>query len=326
MALLCLLCLSLQLLRGASANGGYEEEEELATRVARIGPGPHAAVILFTHLRRCGGTFLEEVVLKPFAKPALVCKEGGLARHHRMDSENQQSMSQALSKTALVWRHCPFGLHQLLPENRAYVYLTVMREPAARMASWFAYCDRYSPDKCKTGKFAGNSRLAAFYRRRREKLSQLERSGEFREMTTFHPDWLEFALDDNYATRMICGGDAHDAPPPIGEDSLACAVDNLRTHYAFVGTLERRDESLCVLFRVLGIPKFAQEAARASAHSPHRKQLQRRGPTTDTSSHNLPEDFQSEFASYIRLDDQLYATATRTLERHLSIFPDCSHS
>ena len=58
---------------------------------------------------------------------------------------------------ALVWRHCPFGLHTLLDPTpklpqQHYVYVTMMREPLARMISWFAYCDKYSPNKCNAGK------------------------------------------------------------------------------------------------------------------------------------------------------------------------------
>ena len=66
-------------------------------------------------------------------------------------------------------------------------------------------------------------------------------------LATFHPNWLEFALDDNYATRMICGGDMHDHAVPLPSSALDCAVDNLNYHYAFVGALERQAESLCVL-------------------------------------------------------------------------------
>ena len=56
---------------------------------------------------------------------------------------------------------------------------------------------------------------------------------------TFHPNHLEFTLDDNYHTRMICGPPAHDYPIPIGQVHTACALKNLDREYLLVGITER---------------------------------------------------------------------------------------
>ena len=32
-----------------------------------------------------------------------------------------------------------------------HVYVTLLRDPLERMFSWFAYCHKYSPNKCNTG-------------------------------------------------------------------------------------------------------------------------------------------------------------------------------
>ena len=64
---------------------------------------------------------------------------------------------------------------------------------------------------------AGESPASRFYSARRRK-DQQEKDGFEKAMTnprapppsgTFHPDNLEFRLDDNYQTRMVCGPPAH---------------------------------------------------------------------------------------------------------------------
>jgi len=41
-----------------------------------------------------------------------------------------------LGSAALQWRHCPFGLHELLPPKTPHVYITMLRDPLDRMLSW----------------------------------------------------------------------------------------------------------------------------------------------------------------------------------------------
>ena len=287
-----------------------EERSMTVPVVSAVGSGPTGTIILFTHLRRCGGTFLEEALLKPHVKAlgvkALLCKEGELARHHRLAPEQRSPYRAALREASLVWRHCPYGVHSLLGRARPYAYVTMLRRPSERMVSWFAYCDRYSPDKCKTGKTfggRGDKRVIVFYEARQRKYHSLDHERR-KTSSTFHEDWLEFALDDNYAVRMICGADAHDASVPLPDTALDCAKKHLRHHYAFVGTLERRDESLCLLTKVLGIP---------NTKAPSSEKL--RGPTTHTQA--APANFLTQFSAYLRLDDQLYELADSLLEARL---------
>lgn len=309
----------------AGAGGNATAAVPRPRSVAGLGPAPKA-IVLFTHLRRCGGSFLEDTLLKPhvvanrLGKP-LLCKEGELARHARLGARSRAKFAAALERAPLVWRHCPFGSHALLGRDRPYVYVTVVRRPLARMASWFAYCDTYSKDKCHTAPYAprgGGSKMLQFYDARRRKYQavppakiEAARRGEAKTLSTFHPNWLEFALDDNYATRMLCGGDAHDHAVPLPVAARDCAIANLRTQYAFVGALERQSESLCVLSSLLGAT-----AAATSGDA-------RKGPTTHTSAANHPADFVEAFSRYVAHDDVVYAEATSLLDAHLAVFPRC---
>ena len=190
--------------------------------VAAVGAGPGGAILLFTHIRRAGGTVLEDQVLKPALKrlglkPAL-CKEGDLARHHRGTAKQRAGWAAELASASLVWRHCPYGAHALLAAGRPYVYLAMLRAPAERMASWEAYCSKYSPGKCNTpakllkaakapagGKGAPRpSDAAAFYAARR--MAYEQGGGDTPRAApkgkVFHENQLEYALDDNYQARV----------------------------------------------------------------------------------------------------------------------------
>ena len=253
----------------------------------------------------------------------MLCKEGELARHARLAAPARRKFAADLDKAPLVWRHCPFGVHDLLGAARPYVYVTMLRLPFARMASWFAYCTTYSKDKCHTAPYkqrdAAESKMLAFYGARRRKYDafppakvEAARAAPVAKLATFHPNWIEYALDDNYATRMVAGGPMHDHPVPLPAAALDAARDHLRTQYAFVGTLERQAESLCVLGALVGAPVAKVQGDK------------HRGPTTHTKSKDHPADFLAKFADYARLDAELYKEADALLEAHVAdAFPQC---
>lgn len=279
--------------------------------------------ILFTHIRRAGGTTLEDYILKPFVKStkrkAYLCKEGTLARHYRMTAHQLATFKGPVISAALVWRHCPFGLHEIMPKEAPHVYITVIRSPLVRMLSWFAYCDKYSPNKCHAGgDFAnkgppGASKASKFYQARK---ALYDKAGKdvLRKVTsfeTFHPNVLEYALDDNYQTRMICGPDAHDHAVPIGAEHLACALRNLDRHYAVVGITERYEETSCVLSQSLKIPlpRFKNDKA-----------------TTGSKRSQLPSDFVDKWKHYAALDEVLYDYANARLDEDSIRHSQCTQT
>ena len=99
---------------------------------------------------------------------------------------------------------------------------------------------------------------------------------------------------------------------PLPAAALDAARDHLRTQYAFVGTLERQAESLCVLGALVGAPVAKVQGDK------------HRGPTTHTKSKDHPADFLAAFADYARLDAELYKEADALLEAHVAdAFPQC---
>jgi len=106
---------------------------------------PHDSTLFFTYLRRTSGTSLENFVLIPLSNttghPGLNCKENFHARFYEMEppspyprAEDMMKILRAQIKASpLQYRHCPYGLHKYLPKSRPYSYITVLREPFARM-------------------------------------------------------------------------------------------------------------------------------------------------------------------------------------------------
>jgi hypothetical protein len=122
-------------------SGGGCPEGDWACSLAAI--KRKQGIILFTHIRRAGGTVLEEYVLKPFVKSQgkgrkdYLCREGELGRFYLMARAERKAFAADLGTSALQWRHCPFGLHELLPPAVPHVYITMLRDPFDRMLSWY---------------------------------------------------------------------------------------------------------------------------------------------------------------------------------------------
>jgi hypothetical protein len=212
------------------------------TRTAPLGPAPKA-IVLFTHLRRCGGSFVEDALLKPHAKrlgsKPLLCKEGALARLQRLAHPLRRQFKRQLEEAPLVWRHCPFGAHELLGEERPYVYITMLRKPYSRMASWFAYCDKYSRDKCHTAPYQvhGGSKILNFYQARKRKYDSIEpskldtaRNAPVINAQTFHPNWLESVWKSTSASGAPDNSSLSHFPAMTRPSWLGRAVRNRHRH------------------------------------------------------------------------------------------------
>jgi len=197
-----------------------------------------------------------------------------------------------------------------------HVYVTMLRDPLERMMSWFAYCNKYSPNKCNAGKdfknkgAPGESVASRFYTARR-KLYDTTKTPSGPPQGTFHPNHLEYTLDDNYHTRMICGPPAHDHPIPIRPEHTACALQNLDREYLFVGITERYQESLCVMADMLGIKNTAFKNDKA---------------TTGSKKSSMPEDFLTKWKPYAASDELLYEYANARLDESLLSRSKCQTS
>ena len=114
----------------------------------------------------------------------------------------------------------------------------------------------------------------------------------------FHSNHLEYTLDDNYQTRMICGPPAHDHPIPISSEHLDCALRHLE-EYTVVGVMERFEETLCVLSSALGIERPVLES------DPY---------ATGARGAPIPPDLAGRWKQYVVHDEALLARANTRLD------------
>ncbi len=161
---------------------------------------------------------------------------------------------------------------------------------------------------------AGESPASRFYRARRQLYLEGKEAFDLNHggavSGTFHPNNLEYRLDDNYMTRMICGPPAHDSPIPLSKQHLDCAMNRFEQEYAFIGVIERYKESVCVLTQILDIPASFQKVKNDKA-------------TTGTKSKDIPPDFERNWASYAAHDSILYTAANHRLDLDLRKYPKC---
>jgi hypothetical protein len=257
----------------------------LATRYSglrpSIGSSPHTVV--FTHVPKTGGTTLDHIMaavaaaLHKQASRIRSPRRGVLARAERdqrllnfdplsderlVIHDHQSGNLKPLSDDQLETHdylsgHFPFGIHRRLP--RPVVYVTLLRDPFARLLSQV----RFGVDHRKWPRDASVDALIEQGR-----------------------------LVDNLQTRQIAG--IADRGTPCTAATLATAIENLRSHYAVVGTTERFDETLKALITLLGWPDIAYSNRQVSV-SP--------------SDPGLESKVRFAAERYFGLDMELYATA-----------------
>ncbi|MBE9060264.1 sulfotransferase family 2 domain-containing protein [cf. Phormidesmis sp. LEGE 11477] len=184
--------------------------------------------IIFLHIQKTGGITIQRILRRELG-PSLS------TRVLRAVSAERQSLS--LEKAASAKRfedgffvgHCCFGIQRYLPQP--FTYITMLREPVSRVISLYYY----SIDN-----------PTAYYHRH-----AVNKSLE------------EFALNtqlmelDNGQVRFIAGDEKSlfINRTPIGEcntDLLETAKENIDQHFSFVGLTEQFDQSMLLLYRMMG--------------------------------------------------------------------------
>jgi len=177
--------------------------------------------LLFLHVPKNGGTTLRSIVDLQYG-PASV-----LTYYNQTDRQLLDNVPYMLLKPDLPYRaligHFHFGVHDPLPERVRYV--TLLREPIARTISEYHERLATGPTRAELAKPDGTYLSLA---------EALER----------YPEHY-----DNQQVRYIAGVREGRA---VNEKDLARALANLDGHFAFVGTVERFDESLLLMGRRLG--------------------------------------------------------------------------
>ena len=185
--------------------------------------GADDCCVVFVHLPRTGGTTVAKVLDRKYRSRVLhletlwkpLASVGDLPFDER-------------AAARVVTGHVHYGVHEYIP--RECVYVTMLREPVARIASMYRF-------------IRGNPKHWLH-----DELVRSEMGLE---------EFAETAADpgvDNHQTRLIAGigsGEFGQPQSELGADALETAKRNLRA-FEVVGLTERFDESFILLRRALG--------------------------------------------------------------------------
>jgi hypothetical protein len=192
----------------------------------KIDLGDHT--LIFTHIPKTAGTTLDHILVG-------MASVRGLSRRRAMGTiygqfhgagkgdamrEFETWPHEDVAGCRYLSGHLPYGPHRHL--RRPYFYVTILREPVARLLSQFRFGVRRGGWTAATP------------------MQELIRQG---------------LMAENLQTRQIAG--LVDPRAPCTGETLELALSNLRSHYTVVGTSERFDETLKLLVTLLGWPEIA---------------------------------------------------------------------
>jgi hypothetical protein len=191
-----------------------------APRTLRICPrarclGP---TVLFTHIPKTAGTAFREAIAANYDHAEIAylypTVPGLLAKDLRaLPVEQRRSFR-------MVIGHFQFGMHEALPQECEYI--TIVREPSARILSHYAYLKKVQP-----GLLDENGRLMPL-----EEIFERQLTVDF----------------DNAMVRIFSGVDQRVFPAgTLTRDIFDRAVHNLRTAFTFVGHQETSAASFAML-------------------------------------------------------------------------------
>ncbi len=177
--------------------------------------------LIFLHLPKNGGTTLHSILSRWYRGSESF--DIRVIDHVRLNTEEFLALPESRrNKIKLLKGHMQFGLHKYL--NEPVDYITILREPCERIISFYNYV----------------------LRRPNHRLYQAV-AGENMSLNEF-VNWASDGDIHHGQVRWISGID--DRPELMYEKAL----ENIHSHFSFVGILEQFDESVLLLRQMYGFP------------------------------------------------------------------------
>jgi len=173
-------------------------------------------MIIFMHIPKTGGETLRAILREHFSPDAIYIRDWP----QKEDIENIRNLSsEKKARIKLYMGHCGYynKIHELFPDNPRYI--TVMREPIARVFSYYHYLLQHP---------------GHWLRQEAQKTGQ-----DFFKLLVEH-------VQNEVTRRFQFGGRNID-------DALSLAKKVFREDFLFIGLLEKFDESIIFLKRTLNM-------------------------------------------------------------------------
>jgi hypothetical protein len=237
--------------------------------------------IIFLHIPKTAGLTLYDVMNREYGRSNIFTFEGGRQRLKESIERFKRLSMVDRARYRLLRGHAPFGLHELLPNP--YAYITVLRDPVARVISHYYYIRR-NPRHALHDQVTGMT------------------------LKAYVTSNLTTELD-NDQTRLMAGvGDSIE----FGQCSPALldqAKANADRYFLAVGVAERFDETLMVMKRTLQWQRFPLYTRQnVSRHKPY---------AADVSSKT-----RCLIEKYNELDCELYAYAWKRFEKDVAMIEE----
>jgi len=206
----------------------------------------------FVHIPKTAGTTVRHYLHTSFAPDEVLFVYPGAiapADAHRLPIEQVLAMPPAaIARYRVLYGHFLFKPDWLIHERVRG--LAFVRDPAARVVSWFHYHTTLEPEGCTP--------------RQRAHVEQIRSGIGFAELYRSAGGILE--LDNGIVRYLSCAGG--DPVGSIGSTHLARAIHHVERHFDFVGHAAHFERSMAEIGRILGRPYRTQGRKNASPSGP----------------------------------------------------------
>lgn len=189
----------------------------------------NSKTVIFIHIPKAAGSTFKEILWRQCGYRNSFNVQPGERTQPSIDKFRQLPESKK-SRFRLIHGHVPFGLHRWL--SRSAAYITILRKPVERVVSEYYYILRTPIHPLNSELVGKNLSLQDYIR----KIADMN-------TTNLQTHWVSGCVDFDSV-----------APPyeKLPANALDLAKENIENFFSICGLIERFDESLLLMQKILG--------------------------------------------------------------------------